>query len=266
MRCRARDADDPVGGRAADELQALIALPAHATVLEQREHRLEAVSPVPERAAPDRRRALPTRARRPRVASRCGPSSGSSSPGIIAATSRPERSGKNRAEAEPRPSPADDATLAAPPADAADLSPSYESVQRRRDEEVTFAILRAVGSTADVYRDRLRRILEHQDGPAWLDAFQRPPARRHARQATRTARDMDAAGAARGPQLLHVRPGGPAADRLGRRRRGPTALQARQLSASPRPDKRSRTPTPTRLALYSQITGYPAPFDTHGID
>lgn len=34
-----------------------------------------------------------------------------------------------------------------------------------------FAIQRAVGTTADVCRDRLRRILGHQDGPEWLSAF-----------------------------------------------------------------------------------------------
>lgn len=46
-------------------------------------------------------------------------------------------------------------------------------MQRRRDEEVSFAIQRAVGATADVYRDRLRLILERQDGPGWLEAFNR---------------------------------------------------------------------------------------------
>jgi hypothetical protein len=63
-----------------------------------------------------------------------------------------------------------------PIADAAqtsDAGSDYDFVQRRRDEEVGFAIQRAVGATADAYRDRLRRILEHRDGPDWLDAFNR---------------------------------------------------------------------------------------------
>jgi hypothetical protein len=46
-------------------------------------------------------------------------------------------------------------------------------VQRRRDEVVGFVIQRAVGATADAYRDRLRSILQHQDGAEWLDAFNR---------------------------------------------------------------------------------------------
>lgn len=58
-------------------------------------------------------------------------------------------------------------------AEATEPSSGYDFVQRRRDEDVSFAIQRAVGATADVYRDRLRLLLEHQDGPDWLAAFNR---------------------------------------------------------------------------------------------
>jgi len=43
--------------------------------------------------------------------------------------------------------------------------------QRRRRARVHFIIQQAVEATADTYRDGLQVILEHQDGPEWLDAF-----------------------------------------------------------------------------------------------
>lgn len=55
----------------------------------------------------------------------------------------------------------------------AGTSSGHDFVQRRRDEDVSFAIQRAAGATADVYRDRLRLILEHQDGRDWLEALNR---------------------------------------------------------------------------------------------
>jgi pyruvate/2-oxoglutarate dehydrogenase complex dihydrolipoamide acyltransferase (E2) component len=46
-----------------------------------------------------------------------------------------------------------------------------DSGRRVHQEDVAFAIQRAVGATADAYRDRLRDILERQDGPGWFDAY-----------------------------------------------------------------------------------------------
>jgi hypothetical protein len=42
---------------------------------------------------------------------------------------------------------------------------------RRREEDVSFAVQRAVGATAEAYRDRLRAILERNDGPGWFEEF-----------------------------------------------------------------------------------------------
>ena len=41
----------------------------------------------------------------------------------------------------------------------------------RRRAKPRDVVLDAVDAVADTYRDRLQNILEHQDGPGWLDAF-----------------------------------------------------------------------------------------------
>ena len=64
--------------------------------------------------------------------------------------------------AEPRPTPqpaGGDATLLA------------DAERRRRRALAPYVIQAALQATADLYRDRLQAILEHQDGPDWLDAF-----------------------------------------------------------------------------------------------
>lgn len=64
--------------------------------------------------------------------------------------------------AEPQPTPqptGGDATLLA------------DAERRRRRALAPYVIQAALQATADLYRDRLQAILEHQDGPDWLDAF-----------------------------------------------------------------------------------------------
>jgi hypothetical protein len=80
--------------------------------------------------------------------------------------------------AEPRvlwPAPAAAATAEALPEPAvrdADAETHRLEAERRRPEMlVPYVIQAALQATADVYRDRLRAILERQDGPGWLDAF-----------------------------------------------------------------------------------------------
>jgi len=168
--------------------------------------------------------------------------------GIVAGIWRAERSANERSEGKHRQDPDDDES-AVPEAASKDLPPGYEFVQRRRGEEVTFAIQRAVGTTADVYRDRLRRILEHQDGPDWLDAFN---ARRRA--------DMLGRGQRRPASYASLEPRAVlnclAYDPAGLQLIGLDAVAAaRQLcglakrSASPRPRQAAhRRRLPTRLA------------------
>ena len=58
----------------------------------------------------------------------------------------------------------------APRRPASNASP-HDALGLRRQEAVPYVIQRAVKATADAYRDRLQAILESQDGPGWLDAF-----------------------------------------------------------------------------------------------
>jgi hypothetical protein len=149
-------------------------------------------------------------------------------------------------------------------ADASDADPGYEFVQRRRGEEVAFAIQRAVGTTADVYRDRLRRILEHQDGPDWLDAFN---ARRRADMLAR-GQGLPAAYASLEPRAVLTCL---AYDPAGLQLLGEDAVAgARQLCGLANaahhldPDKPLTDADYQRAwRLYSQITGYAPPFDTY---
>jgi pyruvate/2-oxoglutarate dehydrogenase complex dihydrolipoamide acyltransferase (E2) component len=46
-----------------------------------------------------------------------------------------------------------------------------QSERPRRRAKPRDVVLDAVDAVADTYRDRLQNILEHQDGPGWLDAF-----------------------------------------------------------------------------------------------
>lgn len=156
------------------------------------------------------------------------------------------------------------AVTESPLGDSREANPSYEFVQRRRAEDAAFAIQRAVGMTADVYRDRLRGILEHQDGPDWLAAFN---ARRRADMLAR-GQGPPAAYASLEPRaVLNCL----AYDPAGLQVIGLDAVAAaRQLSGlanaahHPNPDKPLTDADYQRAwRLYSRITGYAAPFDTY---
>ena len=185
--------------------------------------------------------------------------------GIIAAIRRATRSHGRRSEpTKHRPMADDPPTHATTSADSSETTQGYEFVQRRRGEEAAFAIQRAVGMTADVYRDRLRRILEHQDGPDWLSAFN---ARRRA--------DMLAKGHGPPTAYASLEPRAVlnclAYDPAGLQLIGLDAVAAaRQLCGlanaahHPDPDKPLTDADYQRAwRLYSQITGYAPPFDTY---
>jgi hypothetical protein len=175
-----------------------------------------------------------------------------------------ERRDQRRSAGKPPPDPSGETSHDAPVADSTDASPGYEFVQRRRGEEAAFAIQRAVGMTADVYRDRLRRILEHQDGPDWLAAFN---ARRRA----------DMLGKGQGPPATYasLEPRAVlnclAYDPAGLQLIGLDAVAAaRQLCGLANaahhtdPDKPLTDADYQRAwRLYSQITGHAPPFDTY---
>jgi hypothetical protein len=117
--------------------------------------------------------------------------------------------------------------------------------------------------TADVYRDRLRRVLEHQDGTDWLSAFN---ARRRADMLARgqglpvTYASLEARAVLNclaydpaGLQLIGL-------DAVAAARQ----LRPRERGASPRPRQAAhRRRLPTAWRLYSQITGHAPPFDTY---
>jgi hypothetical protein len=175
-----------------------------------------------------------------------------------------ERGDQRRAAGKPPPDPSGETSHDSPVADSTDPSPDYEFVQRRRDEEITFAIQRAVGTTADVYRDRLRRVLEHQDGPHWLAAFN---ARRRADMLAK-GQEPPAAYASLEPRAVLNCLG---YDPAGLQLIGLDAVAAaRQLCGlanaahHPDPDKPLTDADYQRAwRLYSQITGYAPPFDTY---
>lgn len=52
-----------------------------------------------------------------------------------------------------------------------DVAPRAHAERRRRRAKPRDVVLDAVEAIADTYRDRLQNILEHQDGPDWLDAL-----------------------------------------------------------------------------------------------
>ena len=184
--------------------------------------------------------------------------------GFIATIWITERRDKRRSADKPPPDPSGETSHDAAVADSTDPSPDYEFVQRRRGEEAAFAIQRAVGTTADVYRDRLRLILEHQDGPDWLAAFN---ARRRA--------DMLARGQGPPATYASLEPRAVlnclAYDPAGLQLIGLDAVAAaRQLCGlanaahHPDPDKPLTDADYQRAwRLYSQITGYAPPFDTY---
>ncbi len=143
-------------------------------------------------------------------------------------------------------------------------SPGYEFVQRRRDEEVGFAIQRAVGAAADVYRDRLRVILERQDGPEWLDAFNR---RRRVDMLAKGHGPPASYGSFEPRAVLNCL----AYDLAGLQLIDLAAVDAARslcglanAAHHPDPDKPLTDADYQRAwRLYSQITGYAAPFDSH---
>ena len=175
-----------------------------------------------------------------------------------------ERRDQRREARKPPPDPSGETSPDATVADSTEPSADYEFVQRRHGEEVAFAIQRAVGTTADVYRDRLRRILEHQDGPDWLAAFN---ARRRA--------DMLARGQGPPATYASLEPRAVltclAYDPAGLQLIGLDAVAAaRQLCGLANaahhldPDKPLTDADYQRAwRLYSQITGYAPPFDTY---
>jgi hypothetical protein len=183
--------------------------------------------------------------------------------GFIATIRITERRDRRREAGKP-PDAGGEITPDAAAADSTDPSPDYEFVQRRRGEEAAFAIQRAVGMTADVFRDRLRRLLEHQDGPDWLAAFN---ARRRA--------DILAKGQGRPAEYASFEPRAVlnclAYDRAGLQLIGQDAIAAaRQLCGLANaahhldPDKPLTDADCQRAwRLYSQITGYAPPFDTY---
>ena len=70
--------------------------------------------------------------------------------------------------AAPVSEPQQSAPMAPPP------QPTPVQTERpRRRAKPRDVVLDAVDAVADAYRDRLQNILEHQDGPGWLDAFNR---------------------------------------------------------------------------------------------
>jgi hypothetical protein len=148
--------------------------------------------------------------------------------------------------------------------DTSDSLPAYDFVQRRRDEEVGFAIQRAVGATADVHRYRLRVILEHQDGPEWLDAFNR---RRTGAMLAAGRRPPEQYAVFEPRAVINCLAYDPAALQV----IGLDAVQAaRRLSGlanaahHPDPDNPLTNADYQRAwRLYTEITGYAAPFDPY---
>ena len=175
-----------------------------------------------------------------------------------------ERRDQRRAAGKPAQDPSGETSHDAPVADSTAPSPDYEFVQRRRGEEVAFAIQRAVGTTADVYRDRLRSILEHQDGPDWLAAFN---ARRRADMLAKGQGPPTTYGSLEPRAVLNCL----AYDPAGLQLIGLDAVAAaRQLCGLANaahhldPDKPLSDADYQRAwRLYSQITGYAPPFDTY---
>jgi pyruvate/2-oxoglutarate dehydrogenase complex dihydrolipoamide acyltransferase (E2) component len=83
------------------------------------------------------------------------------------------RSSPTPPPAPPAPSyavPASPPAHSAPTAAAPQPTPVQTERPRRRAKPRD-VVLDAVDAVADAYRDRLQNILEHQDGPRWLDAF-----------------------------------------------------------------------------------------------
>lgn len=74
--------------------------------------------------------------------------------------------------APPAPAPGAVGPQPQPATSDADAAAPYSDAERRRRRAlVPYIIQAALQATADVYRDRLHAILEHQDGLDWLDAF-----------------------------------------------------------------------------------------------
>jgi hypothetical protein len=73
------------------------------------------------------------------------------------------------------PAPSYDVPVSPPPQSAPTAPPPQpapvQTQRPRRRAKARDVVLDAVDAVADTYRDRLQNILEHQDGPGWLDAF-----------------------------------------------------------------------------------------------
>lgn len=73
--------------------------------------------------------------------------------------------------APPAPPPAAVGPQPPPQSAGGDAALLADAERRRRRALVPYVIQAALHATADVYRDRLHAILEHQDGPDWLDTL-----------------------------------------------------------------------------------------------
>ena len=94
-----------------------------------------------------------------------------------AATARRlRRLGRSSPAPPPAPPAPSYAVPASPPPQSAPMAPPpqpapVQTERPRRRAKPRDVVLDAVDAVADTYRDRLQNILEHQDGPGWLDAF-----------------------------------------------------------------------------------------------
>ena len=94
-----------------------------------------------------------------------------------AATARRlRRLGRSSPSPPPAPPAPSYAVPASPPPQFAPMAPApqpapVQTERPRRRAKPRDVVLDAVDAVADTYRDRLQNILEHQDGPGWLDAF-----------------------------------------------------------------------------------------------
>lgn len=149
--------------------------------------------------------------------------------------------------------------------EAGDDGLGYEFVQRRRDEDVCFAILRAVGATADVYRNHLRLFLERQDGPDWLNALN---GRRRADMLAKGLGPPAAYASFEPRAVLNCLAYDPAGLQLVDFAAVDAARKLCGLANAahhPDPDKPLTASDYQRAwQLYTQITGYAAPFDPYG--
>ena len=95
----------------------------------------------------------------------------------VATARRLRRLGRSSPAPPPAPPAPSYAVPVSPPPQSAPMAPPppapVQTERPRRRAKPRDVVLDAVDAVADAYRDRLQNILEHQDGPGWLDAFNR---------------------------------------------------------------------------------------------